>query len=463
MKKKIFATCLVALLAAAPAVAQVDFTSYVALGDSLTAGFASGSFMDWYQERSYPAVLAHQAGAPVFEQPTISEPGIPAILELVSLLQNGQLQPVIAPVGLIPGQPTNALYPGIYNNLGITGATLNDMIFKTGDLQNFSPANAMFDLVLRDGVHTALEFAIGAQPTFMTVWIGSNDVLPALLAGTPADGITMTPVDMFALLYNNAIGALATNTAADIVLINIPYMTETPFATSLDPFVDIPGLGRWYLVADTGVLTDDDLVTAGAGGLIAQGYGLPNGPPLPDNLDLLTQQPGYVLRPGEVDAINNQIDGYNAVIADVGATYGYPVFDVNTFFANITNGSGLPLYGGVELTDQFLLGGIFSYDGLHTQNIGSALVADELIQFINAEYGDSIPRVNMADVLFEGDWQTGVMPAKANEVILSPESFDQLYKIFGPKIESTPQVRRPTTGRTTPGSGVVRRKPGPTP
>ena len=90
-------------------------------------------------------------------------------------------------------------------------------------------------------------------------------------------------------------------------------------------------------------------------------------------------------------------------------------------------------------------------------------MADELIQFINAEYGDTIPRVNMAEVLFEGDWQTGVVPAKANEVIMSSDAFDQLYKIFGPKIESTPQVRRSTTTRTTPGSGVVRRKPGPTP
>ena len=130
---------------------------------------------------------------------------------------------------------------------------------------------------------------------------------------------------------------------------------------------------------------------------------------------------------------------------------------------NITNGSDLPLYGGIELTADFLLGGIYSYDGIHTQNIGSALLADELIQFINAEYGDSIPRVNMAEVLFEGDWQTGVMPAKANEVIMSAESFDQLYKIFGPKIERTPQVRRPAAGRTSTVSEVTRRKPGPTP
>ena len=51
MKKTILATCLVALLAM-PAVAQVDFTNYVALGDSMTAGLASASLRDWDQDRS---------------------------------------------------------------------------------------------------------------------------------------------------------------------------------------------------------------------------------------------------------------------------------------------------------------------------------------------------------------------------------------------------------------------------
>ena len=85
MKKTILITCLVALLAA-PAMAQVDLSNYVALGDSLTAGFASGALMDFYQDRSYPAILAAQAEAAGFEQPLVSEPGLPPILELVHLV-----------------------------------------------------------------------------------------------------------------------------------------------------------------------------------------------------------------------------------------------------------------------------------------------------------------------------------------------------------------------------------------
>ena len=459
MKKTILATCLVALLAP-PVAAQVDLTNYVALGDSMTAGLASASLMDWYQDRSFPAVLARQAGASTFEQPYISEPGIGPMLELVSLAP----APVIQPVSLEPGMPYNYEYPYPYNNLGIPTATLYDMIFQTGDLTNLQQGNfdtVFFDIVLRNGINTALEFAIGAQPTFMTVWIGNNDVLGAVIAATAADGITMTPVELFAGLYNNAIGALAANTTADIVLFNLPYSTQTPFVTTVDPYVDIPDLGRWYLVADTGPLTDGDFVTLGASALIAQGYGLPGGPPLPDDLDFLTGEPGVVLRAAEVEAIDAQIDGLNAVIEETAAAFGYPVFDANGLFAGLASGETVPTFGATTtLSTDFLLGGIFSYDGLHPQRIGYALLADELIRFINTEFGNQIPRVDMGSVLFEGDWQsTGVSPRKVKEVVMSKEAFKTLNDLFVPKLERTPRIRRPSTDRSDRPRGDVRRKP----
>jgi len=459
MKKTVFTVCLVALLGAAPVLAQVDFSNYVALGDSFTVGFASASMMNWYQDRSYPAILVQQAGEDDFEQPYISVPGIGPIFELVSLAPT----PVIQPVGLVPGLPTNAEYLGIYNNLGIPTATLYDMIFQTGDINNLIQGNfdtVFFDIVLRNGINTALEQAIGAQPTFMTVWIGSNDVLPAVMAGTPIDGITMTPVEFFAGLYENVVGVLSTTTTADIVFINVPYPTAIPFTESVAPYVDIPDLGRWYLMADTGPLTDDDLVTLGGGALIAQGYGLPGGPPLPDNMNLFTGEPGVVLRAAEVELINAQVDGFNAAIAGTASAFGYPVFDVNALFASISSGEYVPTYGGATLSTQFLLGGIFSYDGIHPQHIGYALLADELIQFINAEYGAEIPRVDMAEVLFEGDWQSpGVSPAKARETVMSAEAFQRLYELFPPKLDQAPRIRRPGADRPEFTGRDLRRKP----
>ncbi len=462
MKKTILITCLVALLAAAPAMAQVDLSNYVALGDSLTAGFVSGALMDFYQDRSYPAILATQAGAAGFEQPLVSEPGFPPILELVHLVP----VPVILPVGLIPGAPVNAALPRPYNNLGVPGANLFDMIFTTGDINNLlagNTDNVMHDLILRDGIHTALEQAIGMQPTFITVGIGNNDELGAVLAATPIDGVTMTPVDQFAFLYNNAIGALVTNTSADIVLMNLPYSTTIPFATTVPPFVDIPGLGLTPLMGTKGLLTPNSRVTLLAGGLIAQGYGLPGGPPLPEDLNFLTGEPGYVLRPEEIDIIDDRVDAFNEIIAEVAATYGLPVFDTNEFIAEIVAGEA-PSYGGVVIDGSFLLGGFFSYDGIHAQRIGYAMLANALVQFINAEYGSNIPQVNMAEMLYEGDWQTpGISPAAAKDVVLSREAFEEVYNLFAPKLGNAPRIRRPQSDRSDLPTVDLRRKPRSTP
>jgi hypothetical protein len=461
MKKTIFALSLVALLAAAPAMAQVDLSMYVALGDNMTAGFASGSLMDWYQDRSYPALL-FEVGSDRgdFEQPLVSEPGFGPIFELVSLAPT----PVIAPVGLIPGQPVNAALQRPYNNLAVPGSTVFDMVFTTGDINNLlqgNTDNAMHDLVLRDGTFTALEQAIGLQPTFMTIWIGNSDVLTAVLAATPADGITMTPVPFFAELYTNAIGVLATATTADIVLINLPYPTTIPFATSVAPYVDHPEFGRLFLTADTGPLTENDRLTFTAAALIGQGYGLPGGPPLPDNLDLLTGEPGVVLREAEIDIINDRIDAYNAIISDAANTFGYAVFDANGLFNDLVSGAFVPTYGGATLSPSFLQGGIFSYDAIHPQNIGYALFADELVQFINSEFGSEIPRVDMATALFEGDWQDpGVPPSKAQDVVMSEEAFHALYELFPPNLDRKPEVRRPDTRQPgDPPRSIERRRP----
>src|SRR5689334_4369228 len=133
-RPKLFASLLaLALLVPAGAFAQsvdtgdANFTRYVAFGDSLTAGFSSGSINESFQRRSYPALIWRQAtnGAAGFEQPLVSQPGLPGILELVSLV----------PVTIRPragaGQPINLNLARPYNNMAIPGADVVDLVSKT--------------------------------------------------------------------------------------------------------------------------------------------------------------------------------------------------------------------------------------------------------------------------------------------------------------------------------------------
>ncbi len=439
MKRLLFVLTLAALLGAVPSSAQVDFTRYVALGDSLTAGYVSGGLVQYYQDRSYPALLAQQAGAPVFEMPTVSEPGIEPLLELLALVP----APVIQPKPGAPGMPTNATYPVPYNNLGVPGSNLYNLVTTTGDIQNLlagNTDNVMHDLILRipqvpDPAtgelmpFTALIQAIAQDPTFVTLWIGNSDILGAIISGSPIDGITMTPVEIFQQLYGQALGALATMTTADIVAINLPDATSIPFVTTVSNYITIPGMGTFQLMGEDGPIEDDDYITLAASALIAQGYGLPGAPPLPEDLNFATGAYGVILRSDEIDVINERIAAFNAIIAGTAANFGVPILDMNAKYNDIAGGNRWIL-GGIEFSADFLVGGLFSYDGVHPQAIGHGLVATELIRTINTAFDANIPQVNMMPILYGGDAVTLPVGVNAKDVVFSDAAWDALKEVF---------------------------------
>ncbi len=53
-----------------------NFASYVALGNSITAGFQSAALTQKHQIYSYPNLLAEQMGVSNFEQPLLAYPGL---------------------------------------------------------------------------------------------------------------------------------------------------------------------------------------------------------------------------------------------------------------------------------------------------------------------------------------------------------------------------------------------------
>ena len=84
MRHLLAQTAALALLAA-PALAQTtpsapSFASYYVIGDSLASGFVSGALVATHQANSVPAHIARSAGVTEFQQPTVSEPGIPVEL-----------------------------------------------------------------------------------------------------------------------------------------------------------------------------------------------------------------------------------------------------------------------------------------------------------------------------------------------------------------------------------------------
>jgi hypothetical protein len=278
-----------------------DFTKYVSLGNSLTAGYQAGALFTEGQQNSFPLILSKQfsiaQGSTItFNQPDInsvngynsaySNPGAGVILgRLVLFAADGvQAHAVPTPAGY-PGVPSpynTADVPSAYtgdksklNNFGVPGILLGQaLIPQTGGPSSgnpyFNPLYARF--ASNPGTSTIIGDAIATQPTFFTFDLGNNDVLG--YATTGGDGsIGLTSHANFLSYYTNAIGALMTNTSANGVVATIPNVTTIPFfytikwnavpldATTATALMDpATGFGGYNAILD-GIISNSALLT----------------------------------------------------------------------------------------------------------------------------------------------------------------------------------------------------------
>ncbi|HJS59060.1 MAG TPA: SGNH/GDSL hydrolase family protein [Vicinamibacteria bacterium] len=401
-----------ALGLAARGVGAQSFEVYVSVGDSLAAGFSNGSLLDRHQATSVPALLARQGGATSFEQPTIAAPGIPPELRLVSLTP-----PVIAPVSSTPGQPTNLGLERPYNNLAVPGATVGDALTTV--------SGGLHDVILRGG-GTQVAQAVALRPTFITLWIGNNDVLGAALRGQAVSGVTLTPAQDFRQAYLAILVAL-NQTGARIVAANLPDVTAIPFVTTIPPVVINPATrepvvvnGRTIpLLGPNGPLSPNAFVTLAASSLLAQGVGIPRelggqGTPLPNEV---------VLDPGEAQTIRDHVNTHNQIIRELCAAANIPMLDIHALLDELAV-FGREI-GGVRINADFLTGGFFGYDGVHPTDLGYAILANEWIGVIN-QNGGSLPLVDLAPFF-------GVAAASQRRAVeFSDDAWRNLLAVFPP-------------------------------
>lgn len=418
----VLASLAASLLVAAPVQAQISFTSYVSIGDSLAAGYESGSLVKTHQVNSVPALLARQAGVSGFQLPLISEPGIPPELTLVSLPPSL----VITPKATTFGTPENLSLNRPYNNLAVPGASLGDALTKITD-----GGSGMHDLILR-GLGPQITQAVAQRPTLVTLWIGNNDVLRAATAGRAIEGVTLTPAATFRTQYQQLVDTLRSQTSAKMVAANLPDVTTIPFVTSVAPWVVNPATNQPVLVngekvpllGPNGPLPSGSYVLLSAASLMAQGQGIPTalggrGTPLPDEV---------ILDPAEVNSIRDRVTQNNQAIAQICGAAGIPVVDMNSLL-NQAAGDGLTV-GGVTLTSRFLTGGLFSYDGVHPSDLGYAVVANEWIRVINAN-GGALAEINLASFMGLGlAGERALLQTPWAE--FSPEAFAGLMVAFPP-------------------------------
>ncbi len=432
-KSTLASLSVVAALAAAPASAQ-RFDQYVALGDSLTAGWQSGCLVQRNQVNSYPAQLAPILYGGDFEQPLVSEvpvtsdPGIPKCLGAVFVPP--------ATISIEPlsqmGDPLNALLPRPYNNLGMPGAEVGDLTQLTSVNPFGSSLEQISALVLRNfpgspfndtnAVEQAASLlAPAASNAIETLWIGNNNVLGASTSGIVVDGVTLISEADFQQQFDAILAGVPPGTT--LVVATIPDVTAIPFSSTIPPILVDPTTQEPVLVdgqpivllgpgdsafpctpvaPDQGCpLPPGTLVNLPASSLLAQGVGIPvadggTGLPLPHGfIDAAGAHAGVVLYPDEVALLQQRTGQYNSIISGSGAAV---VVDTFARFNEIA-AAGYDV-GGIHLTTSFLTGGIFSFDGVHPSTIGYTIVASEFIKAINDQAGRAFPQVDFSENLF---------------------------------------------------------------
>jgi len=219
-----------------PSNGSADFSKYVALGNSLTAGYADGALYHSGQNAGYANLLATQlkeVGGGEFVLPeVISEQGVlPGKLKLAVV--NGNLAPVPANDGEL-----DPFYPPLgyaIDNLGVPGAKVGHLLAPGyGNIANLAAglSNPYFVRMASTPDITVIEQALNQAPTFFSLWIGNNDVLGFASTGGVGDIIT-SEADFTA--YYNALAQTLASTGAQGVLANIPSVTSAAY------FNTVPG------------------------------------------------------------------------------------------------------------------------------------------------------------------------------------------------------------------------------
>jgi len=250
----------------------VDFSNYVAIGASFTAGYTDGALFKAGQQSSFPNILASKftlVGGGEFKQPLMAD-NIGGLLFGGTKIQEPRLYfngvgPTRLPVA--PTTETTTSVKGDLNNYGIPGAKSFHLVAPDyGNVQGVPVglANPYFARMSSTASATVLGDALAQQPTFFTLSeIGGNDVLGFATSGgfnpptqanpsgtnavyqstntvSPATygANDITNVDVFASVIANMVDALTANGRKGVIA-NLPYITDLPYFTTV-PFNPIP-------------------------------------------------------------------------------------------------------------------------------------------------------------------------------------------------------------------------------
>ena len=435
-----------------PGAGSADFTSYVAVGNSLTAGYADGALYTSGQKYGWANILSQQMKAvgmtsrfsiplmPTEDGVGASEgsTGIPVLRTKYVLgyatdcLGNKSLAPVSANPNASQAELyfyliTSVAQAGPYHNLGIPGIKVTDL-FKT----NLAQTNPFFTRIAYHPTDTLETYAAKVKPTFFSLWIGNNDVLGYAASGglsaiTPMDGAAGTG---FKTSLEDEVKYLTSLTPNGVIadipdITSVPYFNTIPYnAIVLSSQTQADQLNAAYTPYNNAMtamgLPYRISFKVGANPMIIADKDMP----LPDTLSYLkfrqmksdelvilemptdslkcagwgTQKPvpdQFILTENEIKNVTDATNAFNSLMQKEAEQYNLAFVDFNAIMKDIDKNGGVT-EDGIKFTTKFITGNLFGLDGIHLTPRGNALVTNYFIDAINKTYGSKIAKVDVS-------------------------------------------------------------------
>ena len=174
---------------------SADFSNYVAVGNSLTAGFSDNSLFVDGQEASLPNMLATSfsaVGGGEFSIPFVADNlgGLTLGGEPISgnrlILSFRSGSPAPVPVEGRGSTEVSNVLDGPFNNMGIPGAKSFHLLASGyGNVAGLATgtANPYYVRIASSPDATIIGDAAAQGPTFFSLWIGNNDILSFATSG----------------------------------------------------------------------------------------------------------------------------------------------------------------------------------------------------------------------------------------------------------------------------------------
>jgi len=371
------------------------FQRYVAIGTSISMGWASDGVLASSQRTSWPVQLASLGGRDL-TTPDIEAPGCrsPLIAPLASGVRlSGESAALdAASFTCAPLMPGVTLPP---RNLAISTATTADALYLTPENQHDVFYSKLYPRVLPPGM-TQVSAMIAQNPKLVSVELGGNEVLNAR-DGSAVEGVTMFPYVLWAPLYDKVLDAVTSTTKMAVVVGMIDDVSHMPaFRHGSELWAD---RGAFLGAFNVAVSQDCDgspnliFVPVVVPTAVAHGVGLARAGQGPWPLscaaspDPLAKED--VLDPAEVQNVNDLMARMDAHIRSEAQRRGLAYFRLGDLY---DRADVKPPFSVVALmTSATPYGPLVSLDGIHPSAAGSTVLADAAARALNSRYSLGIP------------------------------------------------------------------------